>query len=92
VDDRVSAIDERGPSKYFDGSSVPLVDFVDGKTVHRRVMLTSYNTMYILAVMADYENPPWDVYSLPDPLRSSLLRSRVSSGISALNPLQTRSK
>jgi hypothetical protein len=83
VDGTISAIPEDGPSQYKDGTSLPSEDFVNGKFVRTRFMLTSFNTMYILAVTADFHAPPWDIFSLPEPLKSSLLRSSISEAMSA---------
>lgn len=47
VDGTISAIDEGGRSQYEDGGSIPAAGFVNGKIVDTRIMLTSFNTMYI---------------------------------------------
>ncbi len=45
VDGRISAINEGGQSQYKDGTSMPMVDIVNGKPVHTRYMLTSFKSI-----------------------------------------------
>ena len=88
MDGTISAIEEDGRSQYRDGTSLTSVDLINGKLVHTRFMLTSFNTTYILAVTADFRAPPWDLFSLPEPLKSSLLRSSINSAVSSLGYLK----
>jgi hypothetical protein len=90
MDGRIRAIDEGSSSQYVDEIPVPWLGFENGELVINTWSFPSFPfyTMYVLAVIADLKNPPWDIYSLPDPLKSSLLRSSISKDKSARSYIQ----
>jgi hypothetical protein len=86
VDGRIDPIPEGGASQYEDGTTYVAWRGVEHrKSVLHRIMNTRFNTMYVLAVIADLDpNPPWNIFLLPEPLKSSLLRSSISKSINYL--------
>lgn len=83
VDGRIDPIREGGASQYQDGTTFFVSHAV--KNHPHRIMNTRFNSMYMLAVCADFDpNPPWNVFLLPDPLKSSLLRSSIGKSVNAL--------
>ena len=100
IDGRIDAIKEGRKSQYETGR----VEFYaagvrNNKVVREPIMETRFTTMYILAhavgagpnsqaLATTTAVPPWDIYSLPEPLRSSLLRSSLDAAIGALTKLR----
>ena len=88
VDGRIDALKEGGQSAYRDGTFFDAASIEKGRLARERVWRSNFNTMYILAVTTGADpnrdhSPvdgltPWDNFSLPDPLKSSLIRSSVS--------------
>ena len=74
VDGRIDPIKEGGRSKYKDGTI-----YAFGTT---RIEMVRFNGMYILGWASDIApNPPWDIFDLPEPLKSSLMRSSMEKSI-----------
>jgi hypothetical protein len=70
VDGRIDPIQDGGRSRYKDG------------TVYKGMEMTRFNGMYLLGLTGDWEpNPPWDIFDLPEPLKSSLMRSSMEKSI-----------
>jgi hypothetical protein len=85
VDGRIDPSPEGGTSQYQDGSFFLSYGIENHKSVRHRIMNTRFNTMYLLAVTADFDpNPPWNIFLLPEPLKSSLLRASLSKSINSL--------
>ena len=89
VDGRIDAIQEGGQSEFQPGTYFYVPGVVNDKAAMVKIMHTQFNTMYLLSLPAEWSpNPPWDIFSLPEPLKSSLLRSSINRGISALNNIR----
>ena len=81
VDGRIDPIKEGGASQYEDGTVA-----YESRTT--RIMGSRFNSMYLLGATATFEpNPPWNLFSLPDPLKSSLMRSTIGKSIQFLTSL-----
>jgi hypothetical protein len=89
VDGRIDAIQEGGQSEFQPGTYFYVPGVLNNKAAMVKIMHTQFNAMYLLSLPAEWSpNPPWDIFSLPEPLKSSLLRSSISRGISALNNIR----
>ena len=86
VDGRIDPIPEGGASQYQDGTIYySWREVKNHKSVQHKIMNTRFNAMYLLGVVADWEpNPPMDIFSLPDPLKSSLMRTSIGKSINSL--------
>jgi len=76
IDGRIDAIKEGGGSEY-PGLREVLVRIPSGKVIREFEPANTFNAMYLLAVNARAEplNPKFDYLSVPEPLRTTLMRS-----------------
>ena len=93
IDGRIDALQEGGSSQYETGAWN--LDYWTTDENNKRVLNKfrdyRFNTIYILSAAAENPpNPPWNVFSLPEPLKSSLLKSAINQGIHNLVSLGRR--
>ena len=82
VDGQIDAIDEGGLSQYNTRDLLGYAEERRGLAVVKKPVYNSqFNTMYVLAVAtgAQPDRSDWDRFDLPEPLRSTLMRSIAES-------------